>query len=214
MGKKAKAKKATKAKKAPAPEWLTPNGYAAHRKITRQAVQKALRTGRLEGCAEKDARGHWHIEKHAADAAWEAASDPTQKRARKAGGAPRRDPTPPLPGVDDEERAGERPHAPSTGGGEELTHARASARYTGAKAELAELELRRKLGELVPAAEVRGTLFRLGRKLRDRLQGIPNRIAAELAAESEPRKVHLALSAAIAQALEDLDRAERAEGGT
>jgi hypothetical protein len=75
-------------KPAPAPERLSPQAYADRRKVSRQAVMKAIETGRLEKAAKRNDRGHWRIDPELADSEWESWTDPAQKREGKAGGRP------------------------------------------------------------------------------------------------------------------------------
>lgn len=72
------------------------------------------------------------------------------------------------------------------------------------QAEIARLAALKERGELVSAAEVQKTAFALGRMIRDSLQVIPDRVAAQLAATKDAREVHLLLSDEIAVALRGL----------
>ena len=58
------------------------------------------------------------------------------------------------------------------------------------RAELLEIELAEKRGELVKADDVRRATTNVARTARDALLGLPTRVAAELAAEADPGKVH------------------------
>jgi phage terminase Nu1 subunit (DNA packaging protein) len=72
-----------------------------------------------------------------------------------------------------------------------------------AEAQLAELELREKTAELVQRDVVARETFTLFRTLRDRILGIPDRIAAIIAAESDTAKVHALLTAELRSVLTD-----------
>ena len=72
------------------------------------------------------------------------------------------------------------------------------------QAEIARLSALKERGELVPAAEVQKTAFALGRMIRDSLQVIPDRVAAQVAATKDVREVHRLLSDEIAVALRGL----------
>lgn len=65
------------------------------------------------------------------------------------------------------------------------------------RAELLEIELAEKRGELVKAEDVRRATANKARIARDALLGLPTRVSAELAAESDPGKVHDRLMAEI-----------------
>ena len=95
---------------------------------------------------------------------------------------------------------------------------RAKAKREHAEAQLAELELAEKRGEIILAADHKRVIFRLCRSIRDALVPIPDRMAPVVAAEDDPAKVHAELSREIRQVLEALsalanqgDDAERME---
>jgi len=77
-------------------------------------------------------------------------------------------------------------------------------RERAANAGLRELELRRKLGEVVPIEDVRATVSEQFSFVRSRLTSIPGRLAQELAAESDPDKIEKAIKAEVVEALTDL----------
>ncbi len=64
------------------------------------------------------------------------------------------------------------------------------------------LENEEKRGQLIDAAEARREAYRCARSVRDALLNIPDRLAAELAAESDVTRVHIRLDGEIRQALE------------
>ena len=72
-----------------------------------------------------------------------------------------------------------------------------------------EMELKKELGQLVEAAEVHASAFKIGRQIRDGMLNIPDRMAAILAAESDPKKLHALLVTEIRQVLEVLGDAGR-----
>lgn len=71
-------------------------------------------------------------------------------------------------------------------------------------AEKARLDALKERGELVPAVEVKNTAFALGRQIRDNLQVLPDRLAAQLAATADARLVHRLLTDEIGIALRSL----------
>lgn len=73
-----------------------------------------------------------------------------------------------------------------------------------ALAQLRELELRQKSGELIEVESVRRMWFERGRTVRDLLLGLPPRLAASLAAESDQAAVRVLLDREIRAALEAL----------
>jgi hypothetical protein len=75
------------------------------------------------------------------------------------------------------------------------------------QAELAKLDVDAKRGELVPAEAVKKEAFSLAKTVREALVNIPDRLANQLAAESDPATIHMALSHELMQALEGLANA-------
>ena len=74
-------------------------------------------------------------------------------------------------------------------------------------AKLARLQFETKQGKLIEAEAVRLRISEHVRMLRDGLLGLPDRLSSTLAAESDPRKVHVMLKAEIARELEALANA-------
>lgn len=72
------------------------------------------------------------------------------------------------------------------------------------QAEMARLDFEEKSKTLIPADEVRREAFRLARVTRDSMLNIPDRLAAELAAETNQFKIHRRLTEEIRLALSDL----------
>ena len=59
-------------------------------------------------------------------------------------------------------------------------------------------------GSLVPVKTVEEEAFRAGRRVRDALMNLPDRLAPVLAAETDARKIHEVLNKELRQALEGL----------
>ena len=74
-------------------------------------------------------------------------------------------------------------------------------------AKLARLQFETKQGKLIEAEAVRLRISEHVRMLRDGLLGLPDRLSSTLAAESDPRKVHVMLKAEIARELEAMANA-------
>jgi phage terminase Nu1 subunit (DNA packaging protein) len=73
-----------------------------------------------------------------------------------------------------------------------------------AKAQLAELDLAEKEGELVQVAIVEAEAYTAGKKVKDGLSNIPDRISPLLAAESDKNVIYRMLTTEINQVLEFL----------
>lgn len=77
----------------------------------------------------------------------------------------------------------------------------AQAQERAYHAKLAELEWKKAIGELVPAADVTSELARVFATFREAMQQIPGRVAAVLAAESDQARIHEVLDGEIRGAL-------------
>lgn len=78
------------------------------------------------------------------------------------------------------------------------------ARHEHFKSELASLQLATQQAELVPAAEVKATTFKLARGVRDSIMAIPDRLAAQLAGTTDARQCHTLLTEELRIALRSL----------
>tara|TARA_R110000868_G_scaffold82394_1_gene232708 strand:+ start:796 stop:1320 length:525 start_codon:yes stop_codon:yes gene_type:complete len=163
--------------------------YARHRKCSRQAVYDALRSGAI--VVDKSGK----IDLEAADSAW-AANIPPEATAPKAA----REQNPQSPAVEQE------PDSEERDGGESFNAAR--TRRERANADRAELVAQRERGELVAVAEVQREWFTLGRAMRDRLLGLPDRISADLASMADQHEVRVYLDRELRGALAELAPSE------
>jgi hypothetical protein len=149
--------------------------YAEHRGVSHTAVQKAVKQGRIQTTAE----GRIDVEQ--ADAAWDRNSSPVTGAVRA--GRP------------------ERPAEPATSG---PSYAQSRAVRELYLARLARIEFEERSGKLVSRDEVTVAAFTTARTIRDNLLNIPDRLAATLAAEMEPSRVHEILTEEIRKALSEL----------
>jgi hypothetical protein len=186
-------------------EILSPRAFGQAIGVSRQAVVKAIRSGRLKEALSKDERTGYHrIELVRGRSEWEAWADPSMRpKGKKPPGRPAKGArgTPSLFDTEND-------RARKT---EQVTLARASAVRVSLDAELKQFELDTLRGNLIDKREVQREAFRLARSLRDRLQAIPDRISAQLAALDKPAQVHEALAGEIAKALEAMDEREEEE---
>jgi phage terminase Nu1 subunit (DNA packaging protein) len=88
-----------------------------------------------------------------------------------------------------------------------------AAREKRASAQLRELELAERAGELVPAADVEFRVFNVARAAREALMSIPDRVATIVAAETDAAAVHALLTAECRKVCEQLaERQAQPEG--
>lgn len=85
------------------------------------------------------------------------------------------------------------------------TFIQSQARRELYKANLMELEYRREVGELIEVETVEKEWFRIGRLVRDTLRTIAPRLAAQLAAESDPFRCEQLIDQEVDRALEVLE---------
>lgn len=111
-------------------------------------------------------------------------------------------PEPPPPPADPPAR--DEPTPPRSGGGVPPTYAESRAIREAFMARLAKLEYEEKSGKLVPVDQVKADAFKTARIIRDGLLNIPDRVAHELAHETDPTAVHLRLTAEFRAVLEAL----------
>ncbi len=154
--------------------------YARHRGMSRGAVSKALKNGRIT--AGQDGT----IDPRRADADWLANTAP---RVNSQGVTP---PEAVALGRELSDAAGVPGYSASR------------ARREAANAELAELERDRLRGLLVDADQVRSEAFMVARTARNMLQAIPARLSAILAGETDERKIYRMLEEAIDDACRSL----------
>jgi len=183
--------------------------YARHRGVSLRAVQKALASGRI--AAQEDGR----LDADVADMNWarntaprprpsskpvskaaikEVASPASPQSAHRHSDPPRREPTEP----------------PKLESGLEYSKARAvrKAIWRGWPRSI----LRSAPKKLVSRDEIQVAAFNGYRTFRDGMLNIPDRLAAVLAAEADPRQVHELLSTEIRKALTEFADANRANG--
>lgn len=160
--------------------------YAKLRGISKAAVSLAISEGKLPKAAVKVGRG-WQIDADLADQEWRENTNPGM-------GAPTHDNAKGHNGGD----------TPVDVPMEKQSLAASKAKREQFMAELARLEYEQKAGSLVSAEEVKKEAFKIARIVRDSILNIPDRVAAELAAETNQFRVHKRLTEELRKALEEL----------
>jgi len=141
-------------------EGLSERAYAAHAGLSRGAVQKARKTGRLVLFADGS------IDAAASDARRGAATDPDQQMRARARGI-----------------AGSAGGAAASGPGDSTSYLKARTALTVYQAQERQLAIQRKKGTLVDRARAETLVFRLARQERDTWVTWPTRVAALMAAQ-------------------------------
>ena len=170
-------------------EPLSAKAYAKQRGVALPSVIAAISSGRLHASVKRKGQGY-HIDPELADQEWQANTDTGQgapAHAKHRGALPHPSE---LPQQFDDDMP--------------ITYAEARAQHERFKARLAELELEQREGKLVNADDVKRESYKTARQVRDALLNIPDRLAGELAAESNQFKVHQRLVKEIRRALEEL----------
>lgn len=203
-----------------AEQWVSLRAYARHRKVALSAVQKAIESGRVTA-VRRDGDRLMGINLIEADKQWLANTDPDQAARTKgisdaspgsvpvAGSSATVPPAPASPSR--EEPAAEPGLPPSAEQGKDFGYLEHRAKREEYQAKQAELDYLEAIGELVPKSELIEAAVRRYRSIRDKLQNIPDRLSAILAAEKEPAAVHAALAKEIKQVLHELSDDARAE---
>jgi hypothetical protein len=164
---------------------LSLRAYARHRQVSLPAVQKAIQSGRITTTADGK------INTKSADAEWERNTAPKPQHRTSITPLRQR-----LPSA-----------APSAS---PINYAVERAIRERIRVRRETIELRKLEEKLISRDEVQVAAFNRGRVLRDGMLNIADRIAAQLAAESDPNKVHETLTLEIRRAL--LEFADRSNG--
>lgn len=172
---------------------LTLSAYAKHRGVTLNAVKQAISDGRLDKSVSVGESGRKLVTPELADIEWDANTNAgTGFRAHMGRHALLRT------SVRRPARFNVTPIATN------LTYSEARAERERFMAQLARLEYEKKSGTLVDAQHVKREAFRAARVVRDALLNIPDRMAGELAAETNHLIIHRRLVGEIEKALEGL----------
>lgn len=180
--------------------------------VSDTAVHKAIRAGRV--VVERDAKGRPVLAWPRAQRDWSNNSDAMKRtHVGPQGSSPRRQEyggNAPAPAAvpTREEMLGGGADVPSHG----PSLAQSRAVREAFQARLSKLEYERAVGKVVDADRVKADAFKVARQVRDSLLNIPDRVAAELAAETNAARVHARLSAELRQVLAGLAASSQAAG--
>lgn len=170
-------------------EPMSLRAYAKHRGVSLRAVQKAIASGRIS--KTEDGR----LDADAADANWVRNTAPRpQPPSKSAKPAPHQN-------VHRHSDAGAREPSDSPRLETGLEYSKARAVRESYLARLAKIDFEERSGKLVNRDEVQVAAFNRFRQFRDGMLNIADRLAAVLAAERDPSKVHELLMSEIRKAL-------------
>ena len=189
--------------------------YSRHRGVSLAAVQKALDTGRIQ----KESDGTINPVK--ANKAWEANTDQAQQRTHSAVIRPKQEPEPtmapttaptlaptlapttaPTTAPNLAPRSNDPAVVPATKGLPSYADSRSAHEYF--KAQTAKLEYEQQKKILVLRKTVDDEIFSENRRVRDRLQNIPGRVAPILAAMTDILEIEKMIAQEIYDALVEL----------
>jgi hypothetical protein len=172
-------------------QWVNGAKLADELGITRQAVHKAEKSGRIM----RAANGLFNLE--AAKIQYRMNTDPEQQMRSL-----QQRPEKPVAEL-------VVPDRPMEFAGDAQALVAAKARREAAEADLAELELAEKRGQIMSVADHKRIVFALARAVRDALLQVPSRAAALLAAESDQRACQRIVEAEIRAVLQQLMQVEQ-----
>lgn len=175
----------------------TQAAIARRLQVSRQAINELVQRGILE--LGRDGK----LDVELARQAIAARVRPSAKTARALAGAAANETAAPPAG----EPAPEPPEAANA-----TSYHVAKTLREAAEAKMAQLRLRERQGELVEAEAVRRQAFELARGARDLLWAMPPRLAALLAAESDPAKCQALLEAEVRQVCTEIAKLGHLEG--
>lgn len=174
---------------------LTMNAYAKHRGVSHTAVAKAVKSGRISRTA------NGLIDPEAADRQWADNTDPS-KPLNSVTGDPRHRRSMDSPSIPTSNQ--EATSTAQVGGLPPYSQSRAIREAYEARLRKLEYEVR--IGKLISADEVKVIAFNIARLTRDKLMGIPDRLAPLLAGISDCHETHKLLSAEIRLVCEELSK--------
>jgi len=183
--------------------------YALRKGVSRPAISQAIKAGRVV------VRDDGSVDVEASDRVWDAKTDSLQslranaprRRAQAMADEPHRSPTVAHQAAG---AVANEPAAPLARVIYDFESARAK-RETHA-ANIAEMEERKRAGELCETSAVLMTMTTIGSNFRTALERVADKIADRVAAETDPHACHQIISAEITQALKQLAKDCEAAG--
>jgi hypothetical protein len=175
--------------------------------VSDTAVHKAIKAGRASLAGRHATNGRPLVSWPEIERDWHANSDSSKRtHVGPQGNSPRRaeyggnaQPAAPLSTSNED--------STSSGGGGAPSIAQSRAIKEAFLARQAKLDYERAIGKVIDADAVKVSAFKLARQIRDSLLNIPDRVSAELAAETNAAKIHARLHREVREALAALSGA-------
>jgi len=168
-------------------EELSQSGLATLLGVTQQRISKAIQSGVLKKSVKRVKHGktnRYIINKELALTEWAANIDPSKQR--------------------DPQKAAQTTEMNTSVGPGLSSYQKVKTMNEFYKSQLTKLEYDIKIGKFIPADIVKIQSFKLARRVRDAILGVPDRISPELAACSSIRKTNTILRDALSTALTEL----------
>lgn len=185
--------------------------YSRHRGCTHPAVKKAIDVGRLSSSLRQGPAGRLLIDQAAADLEWKLTTDPAQQREPDEHRKPAAVPAPAetlkqhtITGETEEVQNGERSAGDQVADRARIVFSAQRARTAAAKAELAELDLSERRGEMISRTKVTDEAYRQAVKLRESILAVPRIVSHRLVAMKDAGKIQRLLELELTKALRSL----------
>ena len=162
--------------------FITMAELAAFKNVSRAAVTKKVKSGKLDG-AIVNHNGKKKVNKEEAFRLWDLQAPPSKNlTVRKE-----------LKEEIDAKSINEIPN-----------YAESKAKREHFLAELARLDVEQKKKDLIPVVDIKKSSFEIGRAIREKLTNLADRLASQIAGETDPQIIHKLLTEEHRTALEEL----------
>ena len=165
--------------------FITMAELAKLKNVSRMAVSKKVKSGKLDG-AIVNHNGKRLVNKEEAFRLWDLQAPPSRDKNIKKE----------LKEEIDAKSIDEIPN-----------YAESKAKREHFLAELARLDVEQKKKDLIPVTEIKKSSFEMGRAIREKLTNLADRLASQIAGETDPQIIHKLLTEEHRTALEELVKA-------
>jgi len=162
--------------------FITMAELAKLKNVSRMAVSKKVKSGKLDG-AIVNHNGKRLVNKEEAFRLWDLQAPPSRDKNIKKE----------LKEEIDAKSIDEIPN-----------YAESKAKREHFLAELARLDVEQKKKDLIPVTEIKKSSFEMGRAIREKLTNLADRLASQIAGETDPQIIHKLLTEEHRTALEEL----------